>query len=620
AGSSDFATQLLHRTKESQQALEAKRWKITTSSGEVFVPRDKLDRLLKVVTVFKDVGKAAANLDPVHAGLPLAGFCVLMQMATNDLEQYAAIVAGAEELVTIVSRYRQIEALYWSRPETTLKQEFERHLVDLYKHIVRYQISATGYYGRNTGLRFLRAIPKLDDLSEVMAMIRRDDTACKDIGQVFDSSDALERHQELIAKLNRLETCITNHTNSGPSSQTGNIHWTVNRPTNTLFTGRDDILDELEATIRNAVKNTSRPEQCSIVISGMGGQGKSEICLQLAHRVRQDFWGVFWVDVSTESSAANDFLNIASKLSIHAQSLKEARQALANVKQSWLLVLDNADNPEVDYQPYFPAGSSGVVILTSRNAECHQYASTRPVELEGLSESDAQELLLRAADVSLDERHTRQDDAQGVASVLRSHPLALIQAGAYISRGHCTLAKYPQVYERQRKRLLEFRPSQAQSRYRDVYATFEASADVLQASQTGTAKDALQLLPLLGTCVASRLPLPLFAAGWKGAQSTTHSNTSGDDTRDDDTDDDSDLRRLTPWHVSRLPPLLLGLVSAAPGCFAPQGVLACVNRYSRRLSESVNAPTNECVGTGPPRYDGPARRLARNGVLSSLFP
>lgn len=65
------------------------------------------------------------------------------------------------------------------------------------------------------------------------------------------------------------------------------------------------------------------------------------------------FWGIFWVDVSTASSAVNDFLNIASKLGIHAQSLEEARQGLANVKQSWLLVLDNADNPEVDYQPYF---------------------------------------------------------------------------------------------------------------------------------------------------------------------------------------------------------------------------------------------------------------------------
>ena len=79
SGNTDFAAHLLHATKQSQQTLEAKRSKINTTSREV-VLRDQLNRLLKVVTVFKDVGNAAASLDPVHAGLPLAGFCVLMQV------------------------------------------------------------------------------------------------------------------------------------------------------------------------------------------------------------------------------------------------------------------------------------------------------------------------------------------------------------------------------------------------------------------------------------------------------------------------------------------------------------------------------------------------------------
>lgn len=119
------------------------------------------------------------------------------------------MVAGVEEIVTIVARYSQIEALYLSRPKTVLKQEFERCLLSLYKHIIRYQISATCYYRRNTmrefpiswsvayplfpeltryAVRFIRAFPKLDDVSEVMANIRRDDIACRNIGQVFDSS------------------------------------------------------------------------------------------------------------------------------------------------------------------------------------------------------------------------------------------------------------------------------------------------------------------------------------------------------------------------------------------------------------------------------------------------
>jgi tetratricopeptide (TPR) repeat protein len=101
------------------------------------------------------------------------------------------------------------------------------------------------------------------------------------------------------------------------------------------------------------------------------------------------------------------------------------------------------------------------------------------------------------------------------------------------------------VYEQQRKRLLAFRPSQAQSRYQDVYATFEASAEILQLSNTESASDALQLLPVLASFGPGRLPLPLFEAGWKGAQ-TISPNETGED----------NLTRLTPWHVSHLLPLI----------------------------------------------------------------
>lgn len=75
----DLATQLLHMTQQAQQALEARGWKIPVGSGEL-VLRDQFDRLVKAVTLFKDASTAAGSIDPLHAGLPLAGFCVLMQV------------------------------------------------------------------------------------------------------------------------------------------------------------------------------------------------------------------------------------------------------------------------------------------------------------------------------------------------------------------------------------------------------------------------------------------------------------------------------------------------------------------------------------------------------------
>ncbi|RMZ80895.1 hypothetical protein DV737_g2799, partial [Chaetothyriales sp. CBS 132003] len=426
-GNGDFATQLFRTTEERRHELEAKQWKITVGSKQVIL-REQFERLIKAATVLKDVATVVGSSDPIHAGLPLAGFCLLMQMATNDHEEYADMVAGVEALVTIVARYRHVEDIYRQQVETGLTQDFEKQLVHLYKHIIRYQAEAT----------------------------------------------------------------------------------------------------------------------C------MGGLGKSEICVQLAHRLRQLFWGVFWIDVSTTSLADKSFLDLATRLQIPAQTCEEACQGLGALRQGWLLVLDNADDPHVDYQNYIPATSYGVVLMTTRNNECDRYATTTAnhIPLEGLTAADARTLLLRAAHIPSgpQPRHDRQapqhpeDGADVIVDLLQSHPLALIQAGAYVSRGHCTLADYPVLYEQQRRRLLKYHPTQAQSRYGDVYATFEASADILCSSSTEASKDALSLLPVLAALGSSPLPLDLFEFAWKGAQSALAVQDNG-----------NEMLALQSWHALHLP-------------------------------------------------------------------
>jgi tetratricopeptide (TPR) repeat protein len=208
------------------------------------------------------------------------------------------------------------------------------------------------------------------------------------------------------------------------------------------------------------------------------------------------------------------------------------------------LVLDNADDPTVDYQHYFPDGTLGVVLMTSRNPECQQYATVKSIPLEGLSNEDAEELLLRAASVPQDQYSLYAEDAAVVADLLRSHPFALIQAGAYVSRDRYTLPEYSKVFEQHREKLLTFHSVQGRSRYRDVYATFEASAEVLQSSQAEAEVDALQLLAVLAACGPNRLPLALFEAGWKDARYFSR-NT-----------DQQGTTQLSTWHLSRLLPLL----------------------------------------------------------------
>jgi len=64
----------------------------------------------------------------------------------------------------------------------------------------------------------------------------------------------------------------------------GNTHWRVPRKTNSLFTGRARLLERIKHAMRKDVA-----EEKVFVITGLGGLGKSELCLKIANEMRQEY-------------------------------------------------------------------------------------------------------------------------------------------------------------------------------------------------------------------------------------------------------------------------------------------------------------------------------------------
>ena len=72
------------------------------------------------------------------------------------------------------------------------------------------------------------------------------------------------------------------------SKPRGNVHWVVPRPVSSLFTGRTELLSQIQNAFQVDRAGQSE-EQKRLVIVGRGGIGKSEVCLKAANMLREEY-------------------------------------------------------------------------------------------------------------------------------------------------------------------------------------------------------------------------------------------------------------------------------------------------------------------------------------------
>jgi hypothetical protein len=73
---------------------------------------------------------------------------------------------------------------------------------------------------------------------------------------------------------------------------------------------------------------------------------------------------------------------------------RDVIQWLATTKESWLLILDNCDDAEIDFARYIPS-RGGSIIITTRLTECRNLGTWQ--NIDDLGSENATHLLLRAS-------------------------------------------------------------------------------------------------------------------------------------------------------------------------------------------------------------------------------
>ncbi|MFC4534111.1 FxSxx-COOH system tetratricopeptide repeat protein [Sphaerisporangium dianthi] len=196
---------------------------------------------------------------------------------------------------------------------------------------------------------------------------------------------------------------------------------------NKNFTGREALLTELRRSLKTSTRAAVLPQ----ALHGQGGVGKTQLATEYVWRYRGAYDLVSWIPADQVDLLRGALAALAPRLGLPAGGVVGTEEAAASVREalqrgepyaSWLLVLDNADQPE-DIVDFIPHGGPGHVLVTSRNNRWSGMADTVPVDVFTREESLAflAKRLMRDVDPV---------DAGRLAEELGDLPLALEQAAA----------------------------------------------------------------------------------------------------------------------------------------------------------------------------------------------
>ena len=315
------------------------------------------------------------------------------------------------------------------------------------------------------------------------------------------------------------------------------------------FVGREDILSQVKERLQN---------QRRVSLHGLGGIGyyfsvdnsqtntdrsarKSQIAIEYAYRfVKNNPQShVFWVYATSAARFDQAYKDIARKMKLPRVDDPDVDVCelvsdwlSEDDSGQWLIILDNADNPDLFFWPvdseapnqvsmtkkplidYLPRtlNSKQSLVITSRNRQLGEDLShgERCIEILPFALQEARALLrLRAGTIA---ESWSGLDSETLLEVLGCIPLAITQAAAFMRRNRRSLQEYLKVFERDEQNLKDYLRTELQDHRRErgfpnsVFRTWKLSFDLIREREPRAA----EMLSLMAMLDRQKIPETLL--------------------------------------------------------------------------------------------------------------
>ncbi|PVF94750.1 hypothetical protein CPB86DRAFT_765176 [Serendipita vermifera] len=245
-------------------------------------------------------------------------------------------------------------------------------------------------------------------------------------------------------------------------------------PLTTHFIMREEPWKKI---IQLLVKNdTNSLGQKIMIISGMGGCGKTQLVTKFMVEFKERYRYAFFIDGSSKESIQIDLINhVRATSPAYSQAMFE--DALAFFRnpnnQGWLLVYDNVDDIDLKLSPLLPDCTHGSIIVTTRNRSLGSFASDSALhlELDVMSEAEAVETITRSTKSLVSPENEKHIIA--IAKELGYLPIALVQAGCYMFQTGCSETEYLSGLQKHKSKVMSIPSGDRQNQ--STYAAFDIS-------------------------------------------------------------------------------------------------------------------------------------------------